>query len=52
MKETERTGALELGLVAARLGAALDGDPAILIDGIAAVEAAGPSQITFITNPR
>lgn len=41
-----------LGEVASRLGAELRGDPNLEITGVAGIEEAGPSQITFVANPR
>lgn len=41
-----------LGDLVDSLGGELIGDPALLIDGIAPLDAAGPSQITFLSNPK
>jgi UDP-3-O-[3-hydroxymyristoyl] glucosamine N-acyltransferase len=43
---------MKLGEVASRLGAELRGDPNLEITGVAGIEEAGPSQITFVANPR
>ncbi len=44
--------ALQLGEIIAALGGELHGDPALRIDGLAPLEAAGPSQLAFLSNPR
>ncbi len=41
-----------LGDLVESLGGELIGDPALLIDGIAPLDAAGPSHITFLSNPK
>ncbi len=41
-----------LGDLVDSLGGELIGDPALLIDGIAPLDAAGPSHITFLSNPK
>jgi UDP-3-O-[3-hydroxymyristoyl] glucosamine N-acyltransferase len=41
-----------LGELAARLGCELKGDPAIEITGVAAMEQAGASELTFLANPK
>ena len=41
-----------LGVLAERLGAGLLGDPEVIIDCIAALEAAGPRDLTFLCNRR
>jgi UDP-3-O-[3-hydroxymyristoyl] glucosamine N-acyltransferase len=41
-----------LGDLAARLGCELHGDPHIEITGVAGVERAGPSELTFLSNPK
>ncbi len=41
-----------LGDLVESLGGELNGDPALLIDGIAPLDAAGPSHITFLSNPK
>lgn len=38
--------------LAGRLGAALEGDGAVEITGVAGVREAGPGEITFVANPR
>jgi UDP-3-O-[3-hydroxymyristoyl] glucosamine N-acyltransferase len=43
---------MKLGELASRLGAELHGDPDTEITGVAGIEEAGPSQITFVANPR
>ncbi len=43
---------LTLGEIASRLGAQLEGDPGVRVDGVAGIESAGSSQISFITNSR
>ncbi len=42
---------LRLGEIAERFGLALRGDPQRLIDGVATLAAAGPTQIAFLANP-
>ena len=41
-----------LGELATRIGATLRGDPEILIDRVAALDAAGPRDVTFLSNRR
>src|SRR3984957_21347902 len=43
---------IRLGDLAARLGCTLHGDPDITITGVAGVERAGPSELTFLANPK
>ena len=43
---------IRLGDLAARLGCTLHGDPDIEITGVAGVERAGPSDLTFLANPK
>ena len=43
---------MKLGELAARLGAELRGDPALEVSGVKGIEEAGPSEITFVANPR
>jgi UDP-3-O-[3-hydroxymyristoyl] glucosamine N-acyltransferase len=43
---------MTLAALAARLGAILDGDPAVEITGVAGLEEALPGQITFVANPK
>ena len=41
-----------LGELATRLGAELRGNPQIEITGVRGIEEAGPSEVTFVANPR
>jgi UDP-3-O-[3-hydroxymyristoyl] glucosamine N-acyltransferase len=41
-----------LGELAARVGSAIQGDPATLIDGVGTLQNATPGQIAFLANPR
>jgi UDP-3-O-[3-hydroxymyristoyl] glucosamine N-acyltransferase len=41
-----------LGDLAARLGCRMHGDPNIKITGVAGMEQAGPSEVTFLANPK
>ena len=43
---------MKLGELAARLGAELRGDPGLEVTGVKGIEEAGPSEITFVANPR
>jgi UDP-3-O-[3-hydroxymyristoyl] glucosamine N-acyltransferase len=43
---------IRLGDLAARLGCTLHGDPDLEITGVAGVERAGPTQVTFLANPK
>jgi len=43
---------MKLGELASRLGAELRGDPNLEITGVKGIEEAGPSEITFVANPR
>lgn len=43
---------MKLGEVAEKLGAELRGDPAAEITGVRGIEDAGPTEITFVANPR
>lgn len=43
---------ISLGKIAEHLGAVLSGDPETLVDGIAALDDAGPSQLSFLTHTR
>jgi UDP-3-O-[3-hydroxymyristoyl] glucosamine N-acyltransferase len=43
---------ISLGDLAARLGCELKGDPKIEITGVAGVEQAGASELTFLANPK
>jgi UDP-3-O-[3-hydroxymyristoyl] glucosamine N-acyltransferase len=44
--------ALRLGSIVEALGGELCGDPERLIEGLAPLESAGPSQLGFLSNPR
>ena len=43
---------MKLGLICERLGCALAGDPDLEISGAAGMEHAGPSELTFLANPK
>ena len=43
---------MNLGELATRLGATLHGDAGVEVTGVKGIEAAGPSEITFVANPR
>jgi UDP-3-O-[3-hydroxymyristoyl] glucosamine N-acyltransferase len=43
---------MKLGELARRLGAELRGDASVEITGVRGIEEAGPSEITFVANPR
>ncbi len=43
---------MKLGELASRLGAELRGNPELEITGIKGIEVAGPTEITFVANPR
>jgi UDP-3-O-[3-hydroxymyristoyl] glucosamine N-acyltransferase len=43
---------MKLGEIARRLGAELRGDAEIEVTGVKGIEEAGPSEITFVANPR
>ena len=43
---------MKLGELASRLGAELRGDPEREVTGVRGIEEAGPSEITFVANPR
>ncbi len=43
---------MNLGELASRLGAELRGDPQTEVTGVKGIEEAGPSEITFVANPR
>jgi UDP-3-O-[3-hydroxymyristoyl] glucosamine N-acyltransferase len=43
---------MKLGELAARLGAELRGSPELEVTGVRGIEEAGPSEITFVANPR
>ncbi|WP_374666645.1 UDP-3-O-(3-hydroxymyristoyl)glucosamine N-acyltransferase [Ramlibacter sp.] len=44
--------ALPLAAIVAELGGDCQGDPALLIEGLAPLESAGPAHISFLSNPR
>jgi UDP-3-O-[3-hydroxymyristoyl] glucosamine N-acyltransferase len=43
---------VSLGELASHLGAMLEGDPGILIDGVAPLDRAGPGQLSFLSQAR
>ena len=43
---------MKLGELASRLGAELRGDPELEVMGVKGIEEAGPSEVTFVANPR
>ncbi len=43
---------MKLGELASRLGAELRGNPELEVTGVRGIEEAGPSEITFVANPR
>jgi UDP-3-O-[3-hydroxymyristoyl] glucosamine N-acyltransferase len=43
---------MKLGELASRLGAELRGDPNLEVTGVRGIEEAGPSEITFVANPK
>jgi UDP-3-O-[3-hydroxymyristoyl] glucosamine N-acyltransferase len=43
---------MNLGELATRLGATLHGDANVEVTGVKGIEVAGPSEITFVANPR
>ncbi len=43
---------MNLGELATRLGAVLHGDADVEVTGVKGIEVAGPSEITFVANPR
>ncbi len=43
---------MKLGELASRLGAELRGDAALEVTGVRGIEEAGPTEITFVANPR
>ena len=43
---------MKLGELATRLGAELRGDADVEVTGVKGIEDAGPSEITFVANPR
>lgn len=40
-----------LGELATRIGATLEGDPEVVIEGLGTIDEAGPAQLTFLANP-
>jgi len=46
------TVALPLSAIVQALGGELHGDPALAISGLAPLEAAGPGQLSFLSNPK
>ena len=44
--------ALSLAAIVAALGGELHGNPSVLVEALAALEQAGPAQLTFLSNPR
>ncbi len=51
MTKSSKTTPLSLGRLAETVGAELEGDPKILIEGAAPIDSAGPGQISFVANP-
>jgi UDP-3-O-[3-hydroxymyristoyl] glucosamine N-acyltransferase len=45
-------GSMKLAEIAVRLGAQLHGDGGVEVTGVRGIEAAGPSEITFVSNPK
>ncbi len=43
---------MNLGELASRLGAELRGDPSLEVTGVKGIEEAGPTEVTFVANPR
>jgi UDP-3-O-[3-hydroxymyristoyl] glucosamine N-acyltransferase len=43
---------MKLGELASKLGAELRGDAELEITGVKGLEEAGPTEITFVANPR
>jgi UDP-3-O-[3-hydroxymyristoyl] glucosamine N-acyltransferase len=43
---------MKLGELASRLGAELRGDPELEVTGVKGLEDAGPSEVTFVANPK
>lgn len=46
------SASITLAALAGHLGATLNGDPAAIITGVAAIETALPGQLTFVSNPK
>lgn len=47
-----QSSTMQLGELATRLGAELRGNPQLEVTGVRGIEEAGPSEITFVANPR
>jgi UDP-3-O-[3-hydroxymyristoyl] glucosamine N-acyltransferase len=43
---------MKLADLALHLGASLNGDPDVPVTGVASIETAGPSEVTFVANPK
>src|SRR5580704_11265708 len=43
---------MKLGELASRLGAELRGDAELEVTGVKGIEEAGPTEVTFVANPR
>ncbi len=43
---------MKLGDIAEKVGGTVEGDASIEITGVAGIESAGPSELTFLSNPR
>ena len=52
MAHSVTISSMKLGELASRLGAELRGDAELEITGVKGIEDAGPSEITFVANPR
>ena len=50
--ESGMSGTFLLGELAERIGAEVQGDPGLSIDGLATLGDAGPAQLSFLTNPK
>ena len=48
----ERRGKTSLAVLADLVGGCVSGDPSTLISGVAPLDAAGPDQISFLSNPK
>ncbi len=44
--------ALELGFITERLGGELHGHPGLLVSGLAPLESAGPTELSFLSHPK
>ncbi len=51
MREQETTE-YSLGVIAEKIGASIQGDPGILIRGVAGVESAGPGQLSYVSGAK